>query len=344
MKHPFLAVGAFTLLLLPVTSAVAPVGNPPTSVEIPNFFESGTPALASEVNQNFGAIQNWANGVAQNLQNLNSANNPADSDKLLQVGEDGGELLSVTEALEVAGFLASNGNKRVVVELLPGTYSASVPITVPENVTLRGSGREATELRVSANQAIRLSDGAQLADLSLHVDHTASSVVGVYVQGSGQDGVVENVRILDPTLNNGALFFAFESRFGSLEVRRSIFEPTGSYGGTSARALTGGTLILDGCDIGATVTGASSTNSKLFIRNSRIDSGQGNSVLAVGPGTLVEVEGSVLDGSSGFGPAGVSSDSMGEFRIATSRLMGSLSGVPTYVHCYDDDFQPISNG
>src|SRR5687768_15253916 len=96
-----------------------------TQGSVPHAFSPGTPALASEVNANFGALV----------------------DALNAQGARRGRVFEVSTAIELQEALDAIPDQTLdayLIRLAPGTYALTAPLDIPNSVLIDGQFRAAT--------------------------------------------------------------------------------------------------------------------------------------------------------------------------------------------------------
>ena len=310
---------------------------------VPNTFQSGTPAQASEVNENFSALDQAVTDL-QNDAPIRTVLvrpvpfNPAASGTALRDA--------------ISGMSGAAANNRYLVKIEPGDYDlGSEPLLVWPHIEIEGSGQGMTKLLVTVGDTgvgIVFSDSTGLRELTVNASipgdngtvllfnpTTSSSVrnVTLFVTGASNSATgIRNQREGNLVLENvdvdvvGAGNFATGIRNdggGSAEIR------------SVSSTVSGGTVINHGfyistgnnllTDVDATATGpsansiiiASSATANIF--NSRLNGGTYSIRVATGATAAV----------------------------ATSQLVGPLqddTGMGlTVVGCYNGAFAPIAD-
>jgi len=176
----------FPLTLIALFGSVAVAiggGNAPS---VPNAFTAGTPALASQVNENFAAL-------ADSIGELPRPNN------VLLVATSGTEFNSVGAAL--ASITDATADNRYLVQVAPGVYDELDTVTVPAFVQLKGSGESATVVRstVAGNgplvtsSTMLVEDLAAVSDMTVANDSTTLFGIAIYCSVASRDTLIQNV-------------------------------------------------------------------------------------------------------------------------------------------------------
>lgn len=341
--------------LMPSPTVVAPQ-NP---VAVPNTFSSGTPALASEVNENFEALASGinANGmrVDQNAQAIEDLS--AGYELVRSVAKSGAEFTTVADAL--ASITDAAADRPYRVNVAPGVYDEAVPLIVPSFVRLAGAGISTTTIRRAAAGAsqssdaavITIEDNAQLCDLSV-LNPGGSSAFSIGVLGFGLGNATRIDRI-ESTVNGagGNGHFAILLQSSDVVVRDSIGRASGatiSNAGLASTNFSGqvSNLRVEGCqfesDAGNTGFGMQIASTSAVIQDCNLF-GSKHALLAQVAGAS-EVQGSTLRSVQEV----MSQTGAATLQLATTKLSGlnSLGFASSfqYVNCYKENYSPVVNG
>ena len=361
MKKTILGLSAAGLALA-IASPGAPVARAVqgSSLDIPHTFQSGTPALASEVNDNFGAVRTHALGLSDAIDDAvlmiddvglaldDLAARFASSENLLTVAPEGGDFSSLADALAAAGDAAALLGERVVVLVLPGTYDASATLDVPSDVTLLGTSRTATLLRVQASPAVELADGAQIVSLGVQNTLDDETVIGIRAVDTGSETLIEDVRVLasDPA----PFITGIVVVDGELTLRRSevLVDDVGSIGlQVSGSNATPARVVVEDTEIRANAFGLDAfLECEVSVLRSVV--GALTPLFVHFEGAVVSVEASVLEADTDTSTV-INAFSDAEVFVGTSQVAGGDPVVNTganvrFVHCFKRNFTAIVNG
>ena len=145
-------VVAAALILPALAVAISPTMLGGGTLMVPNTFVAGAPARASEVNENFMAVES----AYAELEGRVLERNPTE----IRVAAVGGDFTSVAAALD--SIVTSSSSERFVVRVAPGVYQESALMIMPPFVRLVGAGREVTELRSMRSASSQNADAAAL--------------------------------------------------------------------------------------------------------------------------------------------------------------------------------------
>lgn len=140
-------------------------------VGLPHTFFPDTPALASEVNENFRYV------APKHVVYVSGEGSPE---------ENGAALVAATKSSSLAAIAGAPSEANpYLLKVMPGTFAVSETLDLPSHVHLVGAGRLATRIRSSAaGVAIALRQGTlQGFSLSL-LNDAASEVVGIKVSSA----------------------------------------------------------------------------------------------------------------------------------------------------------------
>lgn len=325
-----LALGA------PLFAAITPPpvgGSGPPALTIPHTFQSGTPALAAEVNDNFDAAATAGTDLRSAFDALEHPTAPA----ALVVAPRGGDHASIADALADAGALASQSGERVVVRVVPGTYDEPGALAVPPDVTLRGDVAHGTRIRVSAQYALTLGDRSRLESVTLQ--HTGGPGEHYCVWAEGEEVRLEDVRVLPP-LATVSGFHAFRSESGDLTLRDCRYDSDGAPGRHyGVASWTNGAVVVERSSFRVTEWALIAIGDAKL--RSCVLSSERVAITAIFATTVsitdCEVAGAVraLEGQH----AGAT------YRVADSLIDGEIHDHPIVrlVHCHDGAYDPLTD-
>lgn len=354
-----------TIIVLALAGALLTgltIAQPPVPfLELPHTFQPNTPALSSQVNENFAAIQSAINTNrtdldAQTAEIAALAAGPAD---LVTVSPSGADFTSVAAAL--ASITDAAADRPFVVLVFPGVYEETDLVRVPAFVHLKGVSQSSVVIQGDRSAAqqnddstlVRLENDGRISDLTIHNRGASAAIaIGILADDLGEETVIERVNVrTDGTGGNG--HFAILVRESDVVVRDSSLFASGASIVNTAFGSVGSTTftaqpLLEGCQFDGVGTNSgfglqlsrtaaqvndsnisgqfravSNTVSGItLVRNCRVET------LALSP--VYEVTGSAAILSS------------------TSFLVGGQPvGISTnfkYVHCFKSNHDPVTNG
>tara|TARA_R110002072_G_scaffold217365_2_gene375044 strand:- start:82791 stop:83888 length:1098 start_codon:yes stop_codon:yes gene_type:complete len=355
---PSLCVASVLLIGTGVMTSAASFA-PQDPVAVPNTFDAGTPARASEVNENFQALASGLNVnralVDQNTQVLDELS--AGRELVKFVAKSGAPFTSVAQALASITDAAEDRPYRV--DVAPGIYDENVALSVPSFVRLAGAGAGTTVIRRAAGDSsqssnaavITLEDRAQLCDLSVQNPGSGSPfsicVLGVGLSMATQ---IDRVECLADGASGGS-HFAFLFLDSNVVVRDSIGRAIGATvanAGLQSINLSGqlNNLRIERCrfeaDGGNTGVGMESTRTAAEIHDTYLF-GSKHAIRAQIAGDT-QVQGGTLRSLQEV----MSQNGSGTMRLAGTKLsglnpLGNATGF-SYVHCYKVNNAPVVNG
>lgn len=329
--------------------------------ELPHSFQPNTPALSSEVNENFSAITDAINDSRTKIDEQTArvdalASGPAD---LIEVSPTGADFTSVAEAL--ASITDASADRPFVVLVYPGVYTETELLLVPSFVHLKGLSRESVVIegnRTAATQSdaaaiARLESDAKISDLTLiNRGSTSTFAIGIVGDSLSSDTTVERVNV-EVNTTGGVGHFAILMRDSDVTVRL-------------AQLIAGGASAVNSAFV--------STDSAAAFARPRIEQ---SVLIGLGPNsgfgmTLTLTAAIVVDSEIEGAFRGVSASQNGSTTITNSKVRtqglnpvfeqngsasilsattGFTGGNPTgfasnfrYVHCFKSNFNPIVNG
>ena len=326
------------------------------SISVPNTFTDGTPAVASEVNQNFSAIVNAVEARALDVDSrLDALGEVAN---VINVSVTGSGFTSVAAAL--SSISDASATNRYLVNVGPGVFNESVLCSLPPFVTVRGAGPDATIVRSSrtasssgnAAATVNISDRSGLQDIRIEnvgTTQNATAISGVNLSSEtrifnvvasveasgGTDHVALSVEEADLTIESSRLIaagatgmnVAFQCTdssgpFSQPQVLNSTLEGDGISNGVGAE-LEATAMYMDGSTvIGDSVAVEAKVNGSTRIVNSRVQT------LGLNPAYSASGSASILSGFTQF-------------------VAGNASGLASqfkYVSCAKSNFDPVVNG
>jgi hypothetical protein len=249
-------------------------------LSIPHTFQSGTPALANEVNANFSAVEDAVDDNDQRITGVESALDDADQQlSALESGVDdlelrvsgledavaalqhanvvtvaaaGGDFTSVAAAL--ASISDSSDSNRYLVRVMPGVYTETQLVEVKEYVHLQGSGPNATVI-ISARSdgspgnsaaTVDLHDNGLVSDITIRNVGTGTFGIALYSELTSRGAVVDNV-VAEATGAGGIGHYAAYWNDANATIRNSTLYAGGAVGfGTAVNAAFGSVNISAG--------------------------------------------------------------------------------------------------
>jgi len=345
--RPIFAIAAVSLV---PAAVIAVDSNLLGNFSVSNTFAAGTPARASEVNQNFTEVTTALLSLDDRLSEIPTFTN------IVNVATSGAAFTSIATA--VASITDSSASNPYLVKVAPGIYDESQQTQVPSFVRLEGAGAGVTVLRINLNgsfaagAAVTLSDDSLISGMTVRNTANAGNAIGIAAAGVSATTAMEDVEVLVD--GNGGLGHTAVANFdGDLRIRRSrlfasgastlnaAFTSSDSAGPFSQPLITNSELEGDG-----TVSGfaAFTSNTAAEIRESRLNGDfrgiqaninginrlHNSSVRTLGLNPVYEVS------------AGASILSAGVELIGGNAL--GLASQLKYVHCYKSNLNPVANG
>ena len=321
----------------------------------PHDFQAGSPARASEVNENF---QSMSAGLTSLSSRIDAFENTVPPANVRIVATEGGDFDSVAAAL--ASITDAADDNRYLVRVAPGVYDETEASVVPSFVVLRGAGPEVTVVRSQRSSNVpnvtaataQLQDFAGIADLTIVNTGASSLSIGVSVIQTSRNATLRNVRILLDGAG-GTGHFGVHASDSDLTIEGCRIEVSGATIANSAFACVDSNgpfsqpLVQDSILIGRgnnTGMGMQLSETAATVMNSRVrgDFRAINSTIngisrihhsqieTLGASPVYEVNGGAAILSAGVNFVG-----------------GNPVGLATqfrYVHCYKANFQPVVNG
>ncbi len=322
---PFLVAA---VLILP-----ARTGGTPPGLELPHTFSSGTPALASEVNENFEAVME---GVRLLDSEFSMLATPARSSQLIRVAPEGGDYPSVVEALE--SLDGTEGS--VLIEIFPGIYEESSVIVVPENVHLQGKGADVTVLRSTSSStpghALEMRNGSSVAGLTLENTALDGFAAGIGVFFNDAEVRIDEVCI-QAAEGSTAVFTAVYMSGLKATITRSVLKSSGASG---SALRTFGDFHVEECELEADSFG-------IFLVTPATVNGtlERSSVLADHPmqingaGTQVRIHDCTIEGRTTTIQANGSEVLVSSSLVCFNVLAAANGGRIVLLQCRDENFE-----
>lgn len=341
-KHNLLSL-ALTLTL-PATALA--------QFDVPNTFQAGTPARASEVNQNFTTLSGHLSALDQRIADLPQAAN------IVTVATSGADFDSISAAL--ASITTASANNRFLVKVAPGVYTETSICVIPSFVVLEGSGAEVTVLRTSRSgnapnddaAAVDLREGAALCDLTVQNSGNGAISIGVVTRQTSRMTSVRDVRILVDG-NGGSGHFAIHASDSDLFVNDSFLSASGStlantaYGSVDSGGPFAQPLIVNSFLSGqgpASGFGMQLSNTAASVRGGEVH-GDMRAISANVNGISRVIDTTVR--SLGLNPVYEQSGASAVLSAGVFFIGGNPTGLASqfrYVHCYKANFNPVVNG
>jgi pectin methylesterase-like acyl-CoA thioesterase len=331
-------------------------------VAAPNLFTANTPAVATEVNENFQVLADAINfnesRIAANEADLDSIPRP---DRVITVASSGGDFTSVSRALE--SIDDNSERNRYLVMVAPGEYDESELCLVKSFVHLMGAGSGVTVIRRpadaqdqnSAGRVVQVQDQGTVSDMTILNESGLDNVcVGVFASNtSASTTLVQNLVIIvngpggqthlavhvvagDLTIRDcfmhseGATFVNVGLKINSDKTTTSLVERT-----TMEAEPNSNTIFDFAADVQLTNVDfhdcifrgsagglAAPDEGTIRVFHSRVETDATANSVQVGLNTFVFFAGTHFDGGRGVGPT------------------GSIK----YVHCSKNDFDPVIDG
>ncbi len=196
MKASFVLAGSLALFVAADLSLGARfLGS--FTISLPHTFSAGTPARASDVNENFAAIVSAVETRAVEVDGRLDDLAPAEN--MVSVATSGTGFTSVAAAL--ASITDASATNPYVVQVGPGIFDETSLCSVPSFVTLRGSGRAATIVRSArtsasvdeASATVSLATDAELQDLRVENAGLSQMSSAIYGEDLSSDTRLFNV-------------------------------------------------------------------------------------------------------------------------------------------------------
>lgn len=191
-----------------------------SELTIKHSFQSGTPALASEVNENFSDVKTAVDDNNTQIGNLGGELTSAQANitnheqritaledsagalgygNVITVATSGGDFTSVAAA--TASITDASSTNTYLVRVMPGVYTETALVQVPSYVHLQGSGPNATVLTSSRGATtpstdaatIEIGDNGRVSDLSVFNDGTNTYGIALYSASTTRNTVIDNV-------------------------------------------------------------------------------------------------------------------------------------------------------
>jgi hypothetical protein len=223
-----------------------------SELTIPHAFQSNTPALASEVNNNFSAIKSAVDDNHERISNLEELAGDLLYANVITVATSGGDFSSVAAATDsIADAAADNP---YLVRVMPGVYVETDLVQVKSFVHLQGSGPNATiltsarsaDVANSSAATVRLDDAGQISDITVRHTGTGTFGIALYSQETSRSTVVDNVHA-EVVGAGGLVHFAAYWNDAEATIRNSTLFAAGATGfGTGINAAFGSVNIADG--------------------------------------------------------------------------------------------------
>jgi hypothetical protein len=166
---------------------------------IPHAFQSGTPALASEVNANFSAVADAVNDNDQRISGLEEVVAALQYANVISVAKSGGDFSSVADAL--ASITDASAENPWLVRVMPGFYLETELVRVKSFVHLQGAGPDITVITSTrtagspgdTSATVRLDEAARISDLTVRNEGTGVFGIALYSTLTTRASVVDNV-------------------------------------------------------------------------------------------------------------------------------------------------------
>ena len=324
---------------------------------IPNFFQSGTPALASQVNDNFTAVADAVNANRADIDaNTAATLSPANT---LTVSPSGAEFTSIAAALD--SITENTEDNPFMVLVYPGVYEETSVLQVKPFVHLKGMSRSGVVVNVNRSSTqqsdeaavVRLEDLGRISDMTLFNGGDSSTfAIGILGDQLSDNTTVERV---DVTVdgNGGTGHFAMLVRDSDLRVRHSKLVSSGATTVNSAFGSTdsGGTFaqpLVENCELqglgvntgfGMQMTSTAATVTDCHVRGFfRAVSGGINGITTIRNCKIQTL---------GLNPAYEATGSASILSGNTFFISGNPVGLASrfkYVHCIKSNFNPVVNG
>ena len=343
-------------------------------VALPHTFEAGTPARASEVNDNFRTLAEAASanaaksaenstrisGLESSLGEIETAlESLALPSNVITVGRDGADFTSVAEALSFTGDAGEDNP--MLVRVLPGIFEESELVRVPAFVRLQGSGRGITVIRASRSSTqqngesavVELEDRASLSDLTI-VNTGAGSTfaIGILAFGASRATIVRNVES-SADGEGGTGHFGMRISESDITIVDSVLRASGAstvntaLGSTDSNGAFAQPLVKDSLLDGDGVNsgfGIQMTRTAIDVRDSEV-SGQFRAISTSVAG-ISRVKNSRVE-TLGLAPVYQQTGSGAILSDNVFFVGGNAEGLASrfrYVHCVKANFAPVVNG
>ncbi|MFT5478935.1 MAG: pectin methylesterase-like acyl-CoA thioesterase [Planctomycetota bacterium] len=345
--RPLLALAAVALV---PAAVIAIDSNLLGDFNVTNTFAAGTPARASQVNQNFADVTGALLTLDDRLSQV------AVSANVIDVATSGALFSSIATA--VASIDDSSASNPYIVRVAPGIYDESQQTRVPSFVRLEGAGAGVTILQINLNgsfalgAAVILADDVVISGLTVHNTSNSGNAIGISATGVSSRTALEDVEVLVDGPGGNA-HTAVANSEGDLAIRRSRLLASGAStlnagftsndtsGAFSQPVITDSEIeglgTASGYALFIASTAAEIRNSRIIgdFRALRANSAgisrlHHTSVRTRNLNSVYEVSAGAVILSAGVGFAG--GNALG--------LAASLK----YVHCYNANLNPVVNG
>jgi len=188
----------------------------------------------------------------------------------LYVAPKGAKFTSVSAAIGAALGLGPTASNPILIKLAPGIYQETSQLSVPNYVTIEGSGVGLSTIRSTQDVAMLLGTSSQIRRLSFLQDSSSSATRARLIPRSINDARIEEVAI---TLSGTSPYpVAIESAGAGVEIKDTKIENTQGSSSPVGVQVSLGSATIEGLRVSlvGNATGVQGTGGDLLIRNSTI--------------------------------------------------------------------------
>jgi len=347
-------------------------------VTLPHTFTAGSPARASEVNENFDAVKtaiedralevdDAMNLITSDLSSLGTQVDdlqasvdvlPGALKNVITVSAENGDFESVPEAL--ASITDAAADNRYLVQVGPGEFFSTELVAVPSFVELAGSGVNATVIRSSRTgnaqndtiATVSMADKSTVRDMTVVNDGASALSSGVFGAGHSRDTLLLNVRlIVDGSGGVGHIGLMLDNvdtvvdscefKISGATVLNTGISVTDAQGPFSQPIIRDTTVLAEGASSGI---GLSLSNANSHIEGCRIRGIQhAVKVTLSGITTIRDSRIETLALNPVYDQSGATSILSGGVRFVGGNPTGFGSQFK-YTWCISNNFSPVTNG
>ncbi|NDC36762.1 MAG: hypothetical protein EBZ48_01785 [Proteobacteria bacterium] len=188
----------------------------------------------------------------------------------LYVAPKGAKFTSVFSAIGAAIGVGPTASNPILIKLAPGIYEETRQLSVPNYVTIEGSGVGVSTIKSSQDVAMLLGTSSQIRRFSFAHDSSSSATRALQIPSGTTEARIEEIAIILSGTSPSPV--AIDSAGAGVAIKDTSIENTDASATPVGVQIDSGTATIEGLQvslIGSTI-GVLNTSGDLLIRNSSI--------------------------------------------------------------------------